>query len=172
MTQPSSLSPVELRQILELRFDEEELRTLCFDLGKDYDSLRGEGKAAKARELVALAERQGDLPKLEAAIRRERPSLDKTYRHGHVHGLQESILLVSRQSISAKLLPSSVKQGFLLVVLISVVVGIYMLIHTALTPDPLLLYAPSLVSNAHNFILARLIGRVPSVEAEDMWPTH
>jgi hypothetical protein len=34
------------------KFDLEELRTLCFELSIDFDSLRGEGKAAKARELV------------------------------------------------------------------------------------------------------------------------
>ena len=36
---------VKLRQILDARFDEGELRTLCFDLGVDYDGLPGEGTA-------------------------------------------------------------------------------------------------------------------------------
>jgi hypothetical protein len=34
----------------------------------------GEGKRAKARELVALAEREGHLAALETAIRRRRPA--------------------------------------------------------------------------------------------------
>jgi hypothetical protein len=48
----------KLRQILVDRFDEGELRTLCFDLGVDYDSLPGVGKADKAREIVAYLERR------------------------------------------------------------------------------------------------------------------
>lgn len=59
-----------LRQILTTHFDEEELKTLCFDLrakynlNTDYDSLRGEGKEAKARELVSFLERRDAIPKL------------------------------------------------------------------------------------------------------------
>lgn len=89
--------PSELRRILTRLFDEEELRTLCFDLGEDYDydSLRGEGKEAKARELVALAKRTGQLEELEAAIRRERPVLDTTYSHERVRELRSSILATS-----------------------------------------------------------------------------
>ena len=57
------------------RFDAEELRTLCFDLDVDYDSLRGEGKAGKARELVAYLARQDRLDELIAAVQRARPDL-------------------------------------------------------------------------------------------------
>ena len=35
---------VLLRRILTERFDAEGLRTLCFDLGTDYDDLPGRGK--------------------------------------------------------------------------------------------------------------------------------
>ena len=87
MTRSTPLSVGELRRILSSLFDEEELRDLCFDLDVDYDSLRGEGKAAQARELVALAERRGHLAELEAAIRRERPSLGTTYSHKRVREL-------------------------------------------------------------------------------------
>lgn len=48
---------VLLRQIFTEQFNEEELRTFCFDLGIDYDDLPGRGKPAKARELVAYLER-------------------------------------------------------------------------------------------------------------------
>lgn len=41
-----------LYQKLDRYFDREELRTLCFRLGVDYDSLPAEGKSNKARELV------------------------------------------------------------------------------------------------------------------------
>jgi hypothetical protein len=52
------------RQLLVQYFDEEELRSLAFDLEVDYDSLRGEGKAGKARELVAYLDRHGRLGEL------------------------------------------------------------------------------------------------------------
>ena len=68
-----------LAQLLEnlvLHFDLEELRTLCFDLGVDFDSLRGEGKEGKARELVALFDRSDHLPDLVAICARRRPKVD------------------------------------------------------------------------------------------------
>jgi chromosome segregation ATPase len=62
-----------LHQKLNRYFNKEELRTLCFDLGIDYDSLRGEGKAAKARELVQHCERHGLTAKLIKACAQLRP---------------------------------------------------------------------------------------------------
>ena len=59
---------IQLRQVLDKRFDLEELRTLCYDLNVDFDSLRGEGKASKARELVMFMERRDRLDELVAAI--------------------------------------------------------------------------------------------------------
>jgi tetratricopeptide (TPR) repeat protein len=53
-----------LRQILNEHFNEGELRTLCFDLGVDYDNLPGGGKADKARELVAYLQRHSRLSEL------------------------------------------------------------------------------------------------------------
>ena len=61
-----------IRQRLEGEFDLEELRTLCMDLGVDFDSLRGEGKAAKARELVLYMQRRGRLDALVAAVQAAR----------------------------------------------------------------------------------------------------
>ena len=55
------------RQLCE-RFDLEELRTLCADLGVDFDDLRGEGKTAKAREFVALMQRRGQLGRLKQVV--------------------------------------------------------------------------------------------------------
>ena len=57
-----------IRQRLEEQFDLEELRTLSMDLGVDFDNLRGEGKAAKARELVLYMQRRGRLDALVAAV--------------------------------------------------------------------------------------------------------
>lgn len=47
----------KFRELITIHFDIEELRTLCFDLDIDFDNLRGEGKEAKVRELVAMVRR-------------------------------------------------------------------------------------------------------------------
>jgi hypothetical protein len=65
-----------LRRLLTTYFDNEELRTLCFDLEVDYESLPAQGKANKARELVVHLERQGrisDLTRLAKALRPAAP---------------------------------------------------------------------------------------------------
>ena len=101
MAQLAPCSLTDLRIALSSLFDEEELRTLCFDLGAgyDYDGLRGEGQKAKARELVALAQRKGHLAKLEEAIRRERPAFDTTFSYQRVQELQKSILAASQPDV-------------------------------------------------------------------------
>ena len=70
-----AIDPVTLRRALVNYFDLEELRTLCFDLGVDFDDLKGNGKGAKARELVAFWQHQGDLTPLAMAIRKERGTI-------------------------------------------------------------------------------------------------
>ncbi len=72
-TSAPSPEPADLRRMLVERFNLEELRTLCQDLQIDYDSLPGEGKEAKARELVAYCERHTRIPDLVAAINRAKP---------------------------------------------------------------------------------------------------
>lgn len=76
---PAPLSELQrLFQALNARFDREELRTLCFELGVDFDSLPGEGRSAKARELVAYMNRRGELARLRSAIQAKRPgALDR-----------------------------------------------------------------------------------------------
>ena len=66
---------IQLHQILVARFDEEELRTLCFDLGVDYDDLPAHGKASKARELVRHVERRGQTLELVRTGKRIRPDI-------------------------------------------------------------------------------------------------
>jgi AAA+ ATPase superfamily predicted ATPase len=65
---------VRLRQILNVSFGEGELNTLCFDLGVDYESLPGKGKAGKARELVTYLERRGRIPDLVKIGTQQRPN--------------------------------------------------------------------------------------------------
>jgi hypothetical protein len=62
-----------LRTALVQHYSDGELRTLCADLGIDYESLPGSGKVDKARELVAYAQRHGRLEELLATVRQERP---------------------------------------------------------------------------------------------------
>jgi hypothetical protein len=64
-----------LRTALTQHFNEGELRTLCADLGIDYENLPGDAKSDKARELVAYAERYGRTAELLTYVRRERPHL-------------------------------------------------------------------------------------------------
>ncbi len=65
-----------LFQILTERFNQDELRTLCFELPVDYDSLTGEGLAGKARELVALLKRHERIRDLIRIGHRMRPDID------------------------------------------------------------------------------------------------
>ena len=66
---------IEMHKMLDARFSEEELRTLCFDfdLGIDYDDLPGRGKAGKARELVDFMERRGRILDLVEIVKQLRP---------------------------------------------------------------------------------------------------
>lgn len=81
-TQPQAPSPANhsgrarLRKALVERFDDEELRTLCFDLDVNYDTLAGKELIGKARELIARFEKDGRLPALLAAGRELRPHAD------------------------------------------------------------------------------------------------
>ena len=52
----------ELHKALDTHFDTEELHTLCTYLSIEYQNLPGEGKSAKARELIAVMARQVRLP--------------------------------------------------------------------------------------------------------------
>jgi hypothetical protein len=61
--------------ILEERFNEEELRTLCFHLKVDYDSLPAAGKDYKARELIQHLERRESLQRLLEVGEEIRPDI-------------------------------------------------------------------------------------------------
>ena len=74
MTQPTPSYLTDLRQGIISTFNAEELKTLCSDLGVDYDSLGGEGKEAKTRELVAHLVRRGELARLVAYCIPRRPA--------------------------------------------------------------------------------------------------
>lgn len=62
-----------LFQLLDRRFDENELRDLGFRLQVDFDDLPGEGRIDKARELILYLERRGRIPELLDVIEGMRP---------------------------------------------------------------------------------------------------
>jgi hypothetical protein len=64
MTANSAAYLTNLHRLLDQYFSLEEIRTLCFDLGVDYDSVRGEGKSARIRELILALGRNGRLAEL------------------------------------------------------------------------------------------------------------
>jgi hypothetical protein len=61
---------------LESKFDEEELRTLCFNLSLDYDDLQGAGRVAHVRGLVGYCSRHGRIGELIDELQRLRPGLN------------------------------------------------------------------------------------------------
>jgi hypothetical protein len=75
-------SRTKLHKLLVERFSEQELRTFCFHLNEEvdndisYDNLEGEGKDAKARELVDYFVRRSRIKELAQAVKRERPDID------------------------------------------------------------------------------------------------
>lgn len=76
MTQTASGPQEILSQLHEnlLRyFSLDQLRTLCFDIGVDFDELTGDGKSGKARELVVFLDRHGRLHDLNNRCAELRP---------------------------------------------------------------------------------------------------
>ncbi|MEI6775633.1 MAG: trypsin-like peptidase domain-containing protein [Chloroflexales bacterium] len=75
--QPDELTrAMTLRQLVTTHFNLGELNTLCFDLGIDYESLPGQGKIDRVRELVAHVKRHGQMSNLLTECRRLRPHVD------------------------------------------------------------------------------------------------
>lgn len=66
----------ELHEILKIRFDEEDLRTLCFYLAVPYSDLPAEGKSGKARELLFYIENRKSILKLIEMGKRLRPDIN------------------------------------------------------------------------------------------------
>jgi len=64
-----------LHRILKSRLNLGEFKTLCFDLGVNYDSLGGEGLSGKARQLVLFLQKREALSELVEWLRRERPDI-------------------------------------------------------------------------------------------------
>ncbi len=70
----SSQFLTDLRRGIVQCFGTSDLKVLCADLGIDYESLAGEGKEAKALELILYMKRRGQMTKLVQYCRSARPN--------------------------------------------------------------------------------------------------
>jgi hypothetical protein len=66
----------KLHGLVDRYFSLEEVRTLCFELGVDYDSLGGEGKSARIRELILALARADRLQELVTLAEWQRPNVE------------------------------------------------------------------------------------------------
>ena len=66
---------VQWHQLLNHHFNEEELKTLAFELTITYDDLPANGRQNKARELISLLDRHHRLAELRDLVARQRPTL-------------------------------------------------------------------------------------------------
>lgn len=70
----SSPSPAAaLRQLMMTSFSLDEVRTLCFDLGIDFETLGGDDKSSKIVELIQFCGRSGRAAELVDQCRKARP---------------------------------------------------------------------------------------------------
>jgi hypothetical protein len=67
------ITPQVLWQFIFLYFTESQLQDLYFDLGIDYNSLPGDGKRDKAREIVAFCNRHNKFDQLVERSQTKRP---------------------------------------------------------------------------------------------------
>ena len=72
-TRPSRTARRRLLAFINRHFDDEELRTLCFDLDVEYEDLPARSRSGKARELIAYLEKRGRLAELLELLAQERP---------------------------------------------------------------------------------------------------
>ncbi len=75
LERPRSEAELKLYSGLVSYFNEEELRDLCFQLGIDYETLPGDSKTIKARELVAYHERRNRIESLSQVCHQLRPNV-------------------------------------------------------------------------------------------------
>ena len=67
------LDQAKLREVLITKFSDEELATLCSDLGINYEDIKGATHPDKARELIDYMKRRDDLDRLVSAVKQLRP---------------------------------------------------------------------------------------------------
>ena len=65
----------KIRQIFATRYNESELRSLCFDLGMDYTTLPGKGREDKVIELITYFNRRKQIRELIRLGKQQRPDI-------------------------------------------------------------------------------------------------
>ena len=75
----------QLHQFIVAHYSLDELRTLCFDLGVNYDDLGGEALSGKARELILKLGRERKLEELLIHL-----GYDAKCLEGELKGFKES----------------------------------------------------------------------------------
>lgn len=78
-TEPESYSQeflTRLRELLIARFSDNELKTLCFDMGIDYENISGSTKSAHAIELIRYLRSRDRLGEFLKLCQRERPTVN------------------------------------------------------------------------------------------------
>jgi hypothetical protein len=85
----------KLRKLLVYHFSVQEIITLCADIQIEYQDLGGEGKEAKARELINLLIRTGRVNELveHAAMKRPQVGWEQTYQQELVQVKEEAVQL-------------------------------------------------------------------------------
>lgn len=66
----------QLRDQVANSFDEEELRTVVFDLDLDWDELQGTRKTARVQDLIVQVGRNGRLSELVDLLGEKRPHIN------------------------------------------------------------------------------------------------
>ena len=72
-TPPDGSAPARLRQLMSTAFSMSDIKTLCFDLGVDFETLNGEDKSEKIVSLIQHCSRVEMVPALVEACRKNRP---------------------------------------------------------------------------------------------------
>lgn len=85
-----------LFSLLNQSFNDSELRTLCFTMHIDYDSIIGQGKGDKIRELILYCERVKRIEELETAIQWVRSQTN--YSNSQMLKSKETGGLISRHT--------------------------------------------------------------------------
>lgn len=65
---------IAMRDCITNHFDLSEFKSLCFDMGINYDNLDGDSLEDKAREFVLLMNRLGRCPEIVAYCQKKRPN--------------------------------------------------------------------------------------------------
>lgn len=72
---PSTMTLAQFNKLLRELFSESDLQDFCLALRVDYESLPGDSKADKTRELILELQRRGRIPHLLTLVKQERPHI-------------------------------------------------------------------------------------------------